>query len=503
MPAKKKLTPSEKDELGLDEFFDLSRDLMCIAGADGYLKRLNGAWEKTLGWTPDDLLKKPFTSFIHPDDIEATNEMVARQVKGEAAKAFENRYRCKDGSYRWLEWTATPARNGVILGCARDISNSKWAEERILQSEKRFKNLFEKAPIAYQSLNIDGKFIEINQAWLDMFGYSRDEVIGYSFQDFLVEEGFVEKNLPAFKSAGEIHLPGTKMLCGDDAVKVVFIEGRIGYDEEKNFLQTHCMLIDLTERTQVEMELREAKEEADIANRAKSEFLATMSHDLRTPLNAIIGFSEMMKMESFGPLGNPRYKEYAEDILNSDTLLVSLINDILDLSKIEAEKYELFEAPLDIAELIEACANMNRLQANAKSIRLKTNVAPDLPFLLGDERTLAQVFNNLLSNAIKFTLEDGLITISAEQNGSRALDITIADTGIGMSKQDIHKAIAPFEQADSNYASRHEGTGLGLYLCNNLVKLHGGTLDIKSTLKKGTSVTVHFPADRIIANPSS
>ncbi len=240
--------------------------------------------------------------------------------------------------------------------------------------------------------------------------------------------------------------------------------------------------------------------EAEKANKSKSEFLAVMSHDLRTPLNAIMGFAEMMKEHSFGPLGDSHYDEYAEDIHKSGKNLVSLINGILDLSKIEAGKYELTEEALDIASLIKESVELNKAQAEAKNIRLADETGPGVPMLYADDRPLMQILNNLISNAIKFTQEGGNVTASVKVDGNGSLVIQVADNGEGISDKDIARALEPFEQVDSSQPKKHEGTGLGLYICSNLIALHGGSMELKSKINIGTTITVRFPPERTVVS---
>jgi signal transduction histidine kinase len=264
--------------------------------------------------------------------------------------------------------------------------------------------------------------------------------------------------------------------------------------------RTRSLQNEITERKKVEESLRGTKAAAEKANLAKSEFLASMSHDLRTPLNAIMGFSEMMTERIFGPLGDTHYEEYANYIQDSGRLLISLVDDVLDLSKIEAGKYKLEEKNLDIQLTIQASVKMLTHQADIKKIRLINSSKPSLPKLYGDEKAITQIFNNLLSNAIKFTPENGKITINAWKDGDSRFIIQISDTGIGMSNEDIVKAMNPFEQADSQHSRKHEGTGLGLHLSNRLIELHGGKLTLESNIEHGTKVTVSFPFGRIVTD---
>ncbi|MEE8393176.1 MAG: HAMP domain-containing sensor histidine kinase, partial [Rhodospirillales bacterium] len=252
------------------------------------------------------------------------------------------------------------------------------------------------------------------------------------------------------------------------------------------------------EMTRLAKELASAREEAEYANHAKSEFLAMMSHDLRTPLNAIMGFAQMMKARTFGPLGDPHYEDYVKDIQYSGSLLVSLIDDILDLSRIESGKMKLAEEDLDVGYLIRSSVNLITSEAEASQLSLNVDMPPDLPSFRGDEQLVVRILNNLLSNAVKFTPEGGDVTVSVEVLKKGSMMISVADTGIGMSEDDIEKALEPFEQVDSTHSHKHGGTGLGLYLCRKYVEMHGGTQTINSKVGKGTSVSVRFPPERTI-----
>ncbi|MGF1593675.1 MAG: ATP-binding protein [Kiloniellaceae bacterium] len=251
----------------------------------------------------------------------------------------------------------------------------------------------------------------------------------------------------------------------------------------------------VSERT---AELENARFQAEEANRAKTEFLANMSHDLRTPLNAILGFSEIMRARAFGELGDPRYAEYVEDIHHSGSLLIALIDDLLDISKVEAGKYELSEEIVDIEQLVRGCLRQVAPAAEGAGQRVTVDIAAHLPDLLGDERVLVQILNNLLSNAVKFTPEGGTIEVKAWTDARGCLLLSVADNGVGMTEEGVAKALRPFEQAHSARSREHKGTGLGLHLCDNFMKLFGGTLEIQSRLGEGTTATVTFPPERSV-----
>ncbi|HXE16249.1 MAG TPA: PAS-domain containing protein [Stellaceae bacterium] len=253
---------------------------------------------------------------------------------------------------------------------------------------------------------------------------------------------------------------------------------------------------DVTARKRGEVALKRAKEEAEVASRSKTEFLANMSHELRTPLNAIIGFSDILVRQLFGPLGQDRYAEYARDIHDSGQHLLNLINDVLDISKVEVNKIELAEENVDIPGVIESCLRLVRDRATAGGVAIEIKTQDKLPALRGDDRRLKQILLNLVSNAVKFTPAGGQVQIRAEAD-SGGFRFVVADTGIGIAKADIETALRPFGQIDSSLARRYEGTGLGLPLSRSLTELHGGRLEIESEPGAGTTVTVWLPPSRL------
>ena len=244
---------------------------------------------------------------------------------------------------------------------------------------------------------------------------------------------------------------------------------------------------------QHEASLRTARYEAESANRAKSMFLATMSHELRTPLNAVLGFSEIMTSETFGPLGSPNYREYARDIHESGAHLLRIINDVLDLSKVEAGRFELNRGLLDFGEAVEAALRFMRDRGKRAGLTVVGQVEPGLPAVSADERLVRQCLLNLLSNAIKFTPAGGTVVVAARGEGSDVVALSVSDNGIGIAEADIPKVLTPFSQADNAYTRQQEGTGLGLPLVKSFVELHGGSFAIKSAVGIGTTITLRFP----------
>ncbi|USG61848.1 ATP-binding protein [Sneathiella marina] len=265
-------------------------------------------------------------------------------------------------------------------------------------------------------------------------------------------------------------------------------------------IQSLSKEIDL--RQQTERKLIQAKTDAEVANAAKSQFLANMSHELRTPLNAILGFSDILKNESFGAIGSPIYREYSHDIHTSGKHLLDLINDILDVAKIEAGKLRLYEEAFDIKSATEICVNMLSLTAREADVSLTVNIAEDLPYLYADDTRLRQIISNLLSNAIKFTNPGGRVTLSVGLNENAGMYVSVVDTGIGIDDEDIENALSQFGQVDDKYSRNSDGTGLGLSLVQLIISEHGGTFEFSSKLEEGTVAIAHFPAERLRVRPS-
>ena len=240
-----------------------------------------------------------------------------------------------------------------------------------------------------------------------------------------------------------------------------------------------------------------AKEQADLASRAKSEFLANMSHELRTPLNAIIGFSEIMKDELSGPLENPYYQEYVRDIHASANHLLEVINDILDVSKVEAGKLDLQESSFDLDSIIHSAIRLVIERAQDAGVAIVFAPDPDLPRLYADARRVKQMLLNLLSNAVKFTATGGKVSVETQLTAD-GMSISVADTGIGIAADKVAGVFTPFAQVDGSLKRKYEGTGLGLSLTKGLVELHGGSITLESTLGKGTTVTLKFPNERVM-----
>jgi signal transduction histidine kinase len=258
----------------------------------------------------------------------------------------------------------------------------------------------------------------------------------------------------------------------------------------------------MTQKEQYNVEREAAHAAAVAANRTKSEFLANVSHDLRTPLNAIIGFSDTMRMGIFGSIDNPKYRDYVEYINSSGVHLLSIINDILDISKIQSGKMSLEESEVDLLQTIEASLVLLYARAREGGVRIVKKVPARLPSIRADERKLKQILLNLITNSVKYTPFGGSVTISASVNRDLGILVTVADTGIGIAADQIRTALEPFAQIENAYTRRETGTGLGLPISKALIELHGGTFELTSEVGVGTVIRFSIPASRLL-EPSS
>ncbi|MAY66350.1 MAG: hypothetical protein CMM77_04405 [Rhodospirillaceae bacterium] len=345
------------------------------------------------------------------------------------------------------------------------------------------------------------RFTFVSDRLLTTYGLSPDDVVGRTREDVAVIQG------PAQRIAFErhradlaAHRPFRDFEYGlrdsQGGIRYARISGAPVFGDDGTFLGYRGFARDVTREWQADQALRNAKEEAELANRAKTEFLANMSHELRTPLNSIIGFSDILVNETFGIMNVPQYKEYAGDINDAGKHLLQLINDLLDLARIERGQMNLNEQRLDLGLIINACHRLVRERALDAGVSLMVDCPTNLPPLLADELRVKQALVNLLSNAIKFTERGGAVSVTVRQQDDGAMRLTVSDTGIGISPEDMAVALSEFGQVDGSLTRKHEGTGLGLTLSRKLIELHGGVLEMESEVGQGTAAHLLFPVER-------
>ncbi len=407
----------------------------------------------------------------------------------------------------WINPVIDPDNEEIIL--IDVMAQPDSSDESILQRERDdaislLTSIFDVSEVSIIVTDHHRRIIRVNESFVRTYGWTRDDLIGEDFtmlntpdeRETAIEnhENYIKTGI---RNSGEM-----KILRKNGSIaNALFTTATLELSQGRRFQITTIM--DITLRKRMEMSLRVAKEQADAANQAKSAFLANMSHELRTPLNAIIGFSEIMQKETFGAIENPRYVEYLEDIHSSANHLLAIINDVLDMSKIEAGRIELDEHTLDIKEMIDIVIRMVSSRAFSSGINLKAEVQENIPPLQADPRLVKQILINLLSNSIKFSEKDRDVTIRSFLEDDGDLLIIVEDNGMGIPKEKIKEAMEPFGQVrDPIHAREHEeqGTGLGLPLSKAMMELHGGTLFLESEENKGTKVTLTFPRQRIKKN---
>ena len=425
---------------------------------------------------------------------------------------------------------------GVIL-IVSDITESKRIDQALRESEERFRAVVDNSPAKIHIKDKQGRYILINPLAEELFGVTEAQARGKT-----THEVFPKEQADAFTAHDQGVLDAGKAVEEEEewrrkdgvhtylTVKFPILDftgevigiGAIGTDitdrkraeerlqnSERN-LQLRIAELEAAQRRLEEQEanlirlagdLKIARDQAESANRAKTEFLAAMSHELRTPLNAIIGFSEIIQTETLGPVGSVKYRDYACDIHESGQHLLDLINDILDLSKVESGLDELHEEDIEIPDLARSVWRLILQRAQKQGVALTLELPEEPPPLRADQRKLKQILVNLLSNAIKFTEAGGKVALKVWCRVDSGYVFQVVDTGIGIALDDIPKALSPFQQIDSEINRKYEGTGLGLPLTKALVEMHGGYLDLQSEVGVGTAVTVRFPAERIVSSP--
>ena len=534
--------PSTEDDLR--EFINLSLNLLCIAGTDGYFKHVNPAWETTFGYTKEEVLSRPYLEFVHPDDREATMAEATKIASGNSTLSFENRYRCKDGSYRWLLWSAVvrPER-GLIYCIAADVTEQKREAARLSAQYAVTRVLAEAPSLASVTPRIlqavcesldwsvgaiwrvdqKGKLLRCVETWhmpsaqvkeFDQGTHSRTFPPGIGLpgrvwsqaQPAWIEDVTRDANFPraSIAAQGGLHAAfGFPILLGTDVLGVLeFFSNQIQQPDRKLLEMMSAIgsqIGQFIERKEAEdalrvyaRELEVARKRAEEATRAKSEFLANVSHEIRTPMNAMIGMTELALETRI----TREQREYLNAIQGSADALLTLVNDLLDFSKIEARKLQLDRVGFNLRDALEDTMRVLAPRAHQKGLELACHIHPDVPdALVGDPLRLRQIVVNLVGNAIKFT-ERGEVVLhvkaKSRPKGNAQLCFSVTDTGIGIPPEKQAVIFEAFSQADSSTTRRYGGTGLGLAISAQLVELMSGRISVES--RPGQGSTFHFTA---------
>ncbi|HSV29508.1 MAG TPA: ATP-binding protein, partial [Candidatus Omnitrophota bacterium] len=491
--SERRATLAQEEARKLSRAVEQSPVSVMITDTTGIVEYVNPAFTRMTGFSRDEMLGRNPRVLKSDQVAKTTYAELWHTIRAGLEWRGEIVNRRKDGTAYWEQMTIAPVkRDGKVINyiaLKEDVTEVRTLRQSLEREHANIRRILEATHDGIALLSGNGDFEYANPALVAEFG----PIDGRNCRDY-----FNDPDAPCptcdLNPLGIVRREWRSRVTG----KVYELTG----SPVQNLDGSHSLLQvfhDITVRKQAEEALNGARVAAELANRAKSEFLATMSHELRTPLNAIIGFSEIIEGELLGPVGQPQYSEYARDINDSGRHLLQLINDILDVARLEVGRVTLREDMVDAGSLVRAGLNMVRERAEAADLALTATVAPGLPMLWADERRLKQVLVNLLGNAVKFTQPGGSIEASVRLAPDGGMEIAVSDTGIGIAPEDIPKIMAPFGQADSGMARRYEGSGLGLPLSRQLMELHGGTLTIDSQVGHGTTVSLHFPAERLRA----
>ncbi len=479
-------------------------DIIFETNTEGKILFLNATWRKITGFDPEQSMGHDLFAMLHPQDQEVQKQDFQLLVQGQkqAYRSF-TRLRMSDGTFRSVELAMSMIRqdenkNLRVVGTFTDVEERRRAERALGEAEKKYRTIVENAAGGIYQLTPEGIYLSANPAMARILGYeSREEVVRVNANDSVyLDLGERAEFRERLEERGIVTNYETQARKKDGNTIWVNENVRLVRDDNGNVLYYEGSIEDITQRKEAELALLEAKHHSDIANRAKSEFLANMSHELRTPLNAIIGFSEIIKNEVFGPVGQKAYWEYARDIYESGKGLLQIINEILDIAKIESGDRQLNDSLVDMDQVIEAALDLLKSKADSGGIKI-TNSIQGMPQVVGEELALKQVALNLLSNAIKFTPSGGSVVLASEVDREGKLRISFTDSGIGLDQAEIEKALSPFGQLDNSLSREGSGTGLGLTLVNSMMQLHDGRIEIFSEKSVGTTVTIVFPAARV------
>jgi len=486
-------------------------DAVTSVTLDRVVTSWNRGAERTYGYTAAEMIGRQITGTIPPHRADEARAILDRVRAGQVVENVETERLRKDGTIIPVSVTISPIldRQGAVVGIAaiaRDITRRRQAEAAARRSERRFRDYAETASDWFWETGPHHCFTYISERAAD-HGVNPEQLLGQRRWAFAADWQDEPEKWQAHIALLDRHEGFRdfvyKLAAADGSLRHVSVSGKPVFDDDGRFAGHRGVARDVTAAVESEIALREAMRQAENANHAKSDFLANMSHELRTPLNAIMGFSDMIKSNVLGEAAADRYRGYAEDIHVSAQHLLGIINDILDVAKIEAGRIELREQPHALQAIAKEIARLMAGEIERAGLALGCALDAGVPPVLVDEQAVRQMLLNLVSNAIKFTRRGGRIAIGVRRAASGEACLSVQDSGIGIAGEDIPKLMRPFAQLGSVYDRNHQGTGLGLALVRALAERHGGAVTIDSAPGQGTTVTVVFPAHRVSNDASS
>ncbi|MFL6519446.1 MAG: PAS domain S-box protein [Chthoniobacterales bacterium] len=481
------------------ELFEGAPIGMAILALDERFLRVNTSFCEMVGYSNEDLRKRTAEDITFADDIETGRQLARSLLDGTARYTGDKRYVHKNGDVLWVSRTASVIRNDQgapqhFLLMVEDISERKAAEAALQKSRLELEAALQKNQLIMDNsqdvictVSEDGRFLSANAACKNLWGYTADELIGRQYIDLVHPDDRVKSTAvdERMRETGKINDFVNRYIRKDGSTVDVLWSAT--WSEKDRII--FCVAHDVTDRARIEKALREAKEEADRANHAKSDFLSRMSHELRTPLNSILGFGQLLDRQSPTETQRPRIRY----ILSAGRHLLNLINEVLDISRIEAGTLQLSVEPVCLEEAIGEALDLMRPLAGERSISLSTDASlENTTYVLADRQRLKQVLLNLLSNAVKYSGMEGSVTVSFAESGSRFTRLSVQDTGAGIAVDKLARLFTPFDRLGAEQ-STVEGTGLGLALCQRLVQAMHGTIGVSSTLGNGSTFWLDLP----------
>lgn len=479
-------------------FLELSFDACSVTNLDGIFETINENFTTMFGYGADLIGQIKLIDLIHPDHKSTfINGLQSLRQNEDIGGHISLDIPCIDasGSAKWIEWNIKKIDDRIYT-TSRDLTPLKSYKDSLKRQQMKLSEAEAIGHIGQWEWVVGSEQIGFSDELYNIFGLQKK-----SFKPTLDSiNNMIHKNdagrmMQVFQRAiieQNNYDMEFKITRPDGEIRFIHCEGRCETDKDDDVIALYGIMQDVTETTKREMDLRQAKDNVERAYAAKTQFLANMSHELRTPLNAIIGFSEMIERQLLGPIGTEKYLEYISGIRESGEHLLDLISDILDMSKIEAGKYELALEKFNIAKVIRMAVHMMEGRALNSNIKMNIHCDSEDTQIVADRRAVMQMVLNLLSNAVKFSRKAGQVDIYLNK-GDSDIEIIVKDTGIGIPANKLANITMPFEQAECHYAREYEGTGLGLSITKELAEIHGGSLDIQSELDVGTSVTIKLP----------
>lgn len=487
-------------------------DVIFETDENGFLVFLNNTWQTMTSRDVEEGIGKRLFSMIDPNDGDNIRTMFEELVRGQRQSFRVETKLEASGGLKAVEIAFSMLRvsedKGLrVVGTITDIEKRRRAEQALREAEKRYRAIVENSISGIYQITPDGRFISANPALAEMLGYDNTEQLIHEVTEvcdhLYVDSDERRRLLEQLLLDGKLTGVESEVYRKDGGKIWVLENTRVVRDDEGKVLYYEGSMSDITESRHANEAMRAARIEAEIASRSRMEFLANMSHELRTPLNAVIGFSEIIKDEVMGPLGNAEYKEYAKDIYNSGNALMEIISEILEVSRIETGNRDLNIHNFPLKRALDSCLTIMGARIEASGVKFKTDIPDDLPELLAEELGFKQILLNLISNAVKFTEKGGSVMVSARVDDDKQMVIDVTDTGIGMTADEMKRALEPFGQVQTAFSRDNSGTGLGLTIVESLVRLHGGKFTLMSEKGKGTTARIILPKERVFFSEQS